>query len=91
MPLTSPHRKSPPVARTRLQLEVLEARCLPAAFLVSTTGDSGPGSFRQALLDSNSTPEANVIQFAVGSGEQTTRPTSALPAITQTVVIDGTS
>jgi hypothetical protein len=77
-----PRRNSRPVSQTRPWLEVLQSRCLLATFLVSNTLDSGPGSLRQALLDSNRTLEANVIQFAIGSGGQTIRPTSALPAIT---------
>ena len=62
-------------------------------FVVNTTADSGPGSFRQAILDSNiATGGTNTIDFDIpGSGVQTIAPTSALPAITNPVVIDGTS
>ena len=65
---------------------------LPAVtFTVTNTNDSGPGSLRQAILDSNVTPGMDTIVFAIGSGPQTITPTSALPAITDPVGIDGTT
>ncbi len=62
-------------------------------FVVSTTADSGPGSLRQAILDSNAaTGATNVIDFAIaGSGMQTISPLSPLPAITNPLDIDGTT
>ena len=53
-------------------------------FSVTSTADTGPGSLRQAILDSNLTPGGrNVIAFAIpGAGVQTIAPLSALPAIT---------
>ena len=62
-------------------------------FLVTTTADSGPGSLRQAILDSNDViGGTNTIDFAIpGSGVQTIAPASPLPAITQAVLIDGFS
>ncbi len=65
-------------------------------FLVSNTNDSGPGSLRQAILDSNASAnvggQPNLIQFYIsGSGVQTITPASLLPAITTPVVIDGYS
>jgi hypothetical protein len=64
-----------------------------ATFTVTTTADSGPGSLRQAILDANASPGADTITFAIGSpgSQQTIQPTSALPAITEAVVIDGWS
>src|SRR5262249_36279954 len=55
--------------------------------------DSGAGSLRQAILDSNGAPgpSPNVIDFAIGSGLQTIQPASQLPGVTVPVVIDGTS
>jgi hypothetical protein len=77
------------------RLQRLEERCLPSAvpvgFTVTNTNDSGPGSFRQAILDANSTPGPHTITFAIGSGVQTIRPTSALPAVTNPVTIDATT
>ena len=60
-------------------------------FLVTTTGDSGVGSLRQAILDSNTAGGQNTIDFSIGSGEQTISLLSALPGITVPVTIDGTS
>ena len=62
-------------------------------FSVTTTADSGPGSLRQAILDSNTaTGGTNTIDFAIpGQGVQTISPLSPLPAITNPVLIDGFS
>ena len=76
-----------------LQVETLEDRCLLSTFSVLNTNDSGPGSLRQAITDANST--ANVggpdqIDFNIaGAGVHTITPASALPTITDPVVIDG--
>jgi titin len=70
----------------------LEGRWLPSTFVVTTTDDAGPGSLRQAILDANATPGSNQIDFAIGDGgPQTIAPTSALPEVTNTVVLDGTT
>ena len=60
-------------------------------FPVTTTADSGPGSLRQAILDSNTASGGtNTIDFAIpGQGVQTISPLSSLPAITNPVLIDG--
>ncbi len=61
-------------------------------FQVTTTADSGPGSLRQAILDSNASPGANIITFDIpGPGVQTIAPESPLPPITASVLIDGFS
>lgn len=60
--------------------------------LVTNTNDSGPGSFRQAILDANLNPGLDTIDFAIpGSGVFTISPLSTLPSITSPVVIDGYS
>ena len=71
----------------------LERRMMPATFLVNTTADSGAGSLRQAILDSDGAgPGPNTIDFGIGSGgAQTIFLMSALPDITVPVLIDGTS
>jgi hypothetical protein len=62
-------------------------------FVVTTTADSGPGSLRQAILDSNTAIGGpNTIDFAIpGAGTRTIVLTSPLPAITSSVLIDGSS
>src|SRR5262249_52301482 len=70
----------------------LEDRNLLATFLVSNANDSGAGSLRQAILDANDTAGANRIEFNIsGTGVHTIQPGSALPALTGTVAIDGTT
>src|SRR5437763_967400 len=75
----------------RPELERLEPRLAPATFTVLNTADSGAGSLRQAILDANAT--ANVpdqINFNIqAAGVQTIAPASALPDITDSVIIDG--
>jgi hypothetical protein len=80
--------------RHGLLLELLETRELPSAtiFAVNTTADSGAGSLRQALLDANANPGADIIQFNIGGGGvQTIQPLSPLPAISDPVTIDGST
>ena len=71
----------------------LERRMMPATYLVNTTADSGGGSLRQAILDSDGAgPGPNTIDFGIsGTGVQTISLLSALPSITVPVLIDGTS
>jgi titin len=89
MPARSNRR---PRRSTRLVLEALEDRCLPSTFLVTSTGDAGAGSLRQAILDANAAPGANEIDFAIGGGGvQTIRLSSDLPVINHSLVIDGTT
>lgn len=89
------------ITRRRPALESLESRSLLTAVLVSTTADSGPGSLRQAILDSNATPGVHdTISFAiptsdpgfdVTAGAWNIRPATQLPEITDGLLIDGTS
>jgi Calx-beta domain len=60
-------------------------------FVVTNTNDSGAGSLRQAILDANANPGADLITFNIGSGLKTISPTSTLPDISDPVVIDGTT
>jgi hypothetical protein len=71
----------------------VEDRTLLSTFLVTNTADSGPGSLRQAIIDSNgATGQTNTIDFALpGQGVHTISPLSPLPAITQSVLVDGQS
>ena len=72
-------------------------------FTVNTTGDgadtnpgdgcaedgSGAVSLRAAIEETNALPGVQTIRFAIGSGAVTIQPGSALPRITDPVVIDG--
>ena len=62
-------------------------------FRVTTTADHGAGSLRQAILDSNlASGGTNTIDFDIpGRGVQTIAPITPLPAITTSVLIDGTT
>ena len=71
--------------------------CSADEFTVVNTNDSGPGSLRQAILNANVHSNAlnsggapDLVSFSiVGAGVHTISPTSALPTITEEVVIDG--
>ncbi len=64
-------------------------------FLVSSNGDSGAGTLRQAITDANSTANLaggeDIIQFAIGSGPASIQPTSALPSISSAMFVDATT
>jgi titin len=75
----------------RPRVDPLEDRLLLSTYTVTNTLDSGPGSLRQAILDSNSNGGPNVIDFSIDSGAQTITPASPLPAMTNPVTIDGTT
>src|SRR5689334_10615591 len=64
-----------------------------ATFTVSNTNDTGPGSLRQAILDANATPGADVIVFNIpGTGPFVITPGSGgLPFIQDAVTINGYS
>src|SRR5690349_21586790 len=90
---TPPGRPAGRIARGRRlpHIEAMEERLLLATILVTNTNDGGPGSLRAAILASNQTTGVpDVINFNItGSpGVQTIAPQSALPVITDPVVID---
>lgn len=61
-------------------------------FVVTNTNDSGPGSLRDALTYANSRLGTDTITFNIpGPGVKTINVVSALPVITDPVVIDGYS
>jgi hypothetical protein len=74
-------------------LERMEERTLLSTMWVTSIGDSGPGSLRQAIVYVNndtSNPAADAIAFAIpGPGVHTIQPLSQLPDITHPVFIDG--
>ncbi len=62
-----------------------------APIVVTNSASTGPGSLRAAIDWTNTTP-ANLILFNIpGGGVHKILPQTPLPAITQPVVIDGTS
>ncbi len=71
----------------------LEDRCLLSVYTVTSLGDDGgAGTLRSIieLVNSDSTPDT--IDFSLpGSAPYVIQPTSALPEITNSVTIDGTS
>ncbi|HEV8483615.1 MAG TPA: Calx-beta domain-containing protein, partial [Blastocatellia bacterium] len=62
-----------------------------AFFTVINTNDAGAGSLRQAILDANNSPGADVINFQIGQGTPTISLSSSLPAVTDPVTIDGST
>jgi hypothetical protein len=93
------HRRQRPAPRFRPLLEVLEDRLAPASltFVVTNNGDSdalGSGSLRRALLDANANLNdpgvPDRIIFNVANTFVNIEPLTALPTITEAVVIDGT-
>jgi len=62
--------------------------------VVTNTGNSGAGSLRDAITQANGTPGANAIVFnitAPAGCPKIINLTSALPDITESVIIDGTT
>src|SRR5262249_43775648 len=93
----TPVPPSPPHGDDRrrivLRCEWLEDRAVPSTFTVTSLADTGPGSLRQAVLDSHAvTGGTTTIHLATaGSGVPVIAPASPLPAITRAVLIDGWS
>ena len=71
-------------------VSVVPAAASANTFVVTTTADSGPGSFRQALSDFRLTNRAGRIAFAIpGAGPHVIRPVAALPIPGFELLIDG--
>src|SRR5947199_10375516 len=65
---------------------------LAGTITVTNVNDSGPGSFRQAILDGNVASPPLVINFNIPpGGAQTITPLSPLPNITNSVTLDATT
>ena len=65
-------------------------RAEAATITVTTTDDSGVGSLREAISNANATVVQDSISFNIsGTGPFTITPATALPTITNSVVIDG--
>jgi hypothetical protein len=84
---TASHQRSRTTFRPRL--ESLETRLTPTTYTVSSLADSGAGSLRAAITSVNADTTPDEIDFSVAGVIQLT--SGALPAITTTVKIDGTT
>src|SRR6202521_4080735 len=90
----APMKKLTPVRKStrttfRPRLESLETRLTPTTYTVSSLADSGPGSLRAAITSVNADTTADEIDFSVAGVIKLT--SGALPAITNTVKIDGST
>ncbi|MEK6798393.1 MAG: choice-of-anchor Q domain-containing protein [Planctomycetota bacterium] len=87
-----PKRLRPPFLAFVLASLMLGGRAAGATFTVTSTNDSGAGSLRQAMLDANAAAGTDTIAFNVaGAGPHTINLLSALPNVTEAVIIDGRS
>jgi len=63
-----------------------------ATFYVTDSGDAGPGTLRQAMLETEANPGWDAIEFGIpAGGVQTIRVLSPLPPLYEQVTIDGSS
>ena len=61
-----------------------------ATLVVTNASDSGPGTLRQAILDANSAAGLDTITFQLGGAAPfTISPVSALPSVTDPVLLMG--
>src|SRR5580765_2143502 len=66
------------------------SRVMAATFVVTNAADAGAGAFRSAITNANYYPGIDTISFnIVGAGVHTISLASALPTLTDPVVIDG--
>jgi hypothetical protein len=95
------HRRTS-AARSRILpgYEHLEDRALLSTYTVLNSGDSGPGSLRQAILSANQDTTPDTIAFQIPTSDPGYNPAtgawaitlaSGLPVITNAVTIDGTT
>ncbi|MBN9689774.1 MAG: right-handed parallel beta-helix repeat-containing protein [Verrucomicrobia bacterium] len=78
------------VLRTLLGL-VLVLKTAAATFTITSTNSAGPGTWREAITNANANPGPDLIAFNLPPATRSTFPTTALPAITDPVTIDGTT
>ncbi len=89
----------PPFSSWQGQLQppfVLQAATYPSGigsvFVVTTTNDTGDGSFRKAIANANANPGPDLITFNIPPiGAKTLIPLSKLPNIVDPVTIDATT
>jgi hypothetical protein len=86
----SPRRDRANSAAFAFCLFNLASGALATTYTVTSTGDSGAGSLRQAILDANANAGADVIHFNImGGGVHTITPLTPLPTLAEAVTIDG--
>jgi titin len=78
-------------SRRRLSFESLETRRVLASFVVVNTSDSGAGSMRQAIINSNQNPGIDSIVFAITDAIKSIQVKTPLPNILDQVIIDATT
>ena len=82
-------RPTAPRPRRAWSLEWLEERTLLSPFTVTNLDDSGTGSLRQAIIDSNGTPGPNEIDFVAGLSGTITLTSGQLTIANNDVTIVG--
>ena len=85
----TPRAYVPRSARNGARVEAVEPRILLTTFTVTTAADAGPGSLREAIVAANANAGADLIAFSIGTGPQTIRPATDLPAVDDATTIDG--
>src|SRR6478672_9014943 len=94
--------KKYPLTLIALILFCSASNAIPTVYTVTNTADAGAGSLRQAILDANAHPGADVIRFNIavsGNLFEGVAPytyavieiSSSLPTITEALTIDGTT
>jgi parallel beta-helix repeat protein len=78
-------------SQRQLSFECLESRRVFASFAVVNTNDSGAGSIRQAILNSNQNPGMDSIVFAIADSIKSIQVKTPLPNIIDQVIIDATT
>ena len=87
-PKVLPKKRSSTRAGSQLGCEELEDRRVLAIFTVMNTSDAGAGSLRQAIIDSNAMPGADIVNFAAAVQGQTINLTTQMdPASTTGLLI----
>ena len=76
--------------RIGVVLGFFAASLMADTFTVTNTNDSGAGSLRQTIADANTHVGLDTIAFNIpGAGIHAIAPVTALPAVTDPVLIDG--
>src|SRR2546423_4098613 len=88
--MTRSHRAARRTGKPGPLGEPLEGRLLMAVFAVTNTNDTGAGSLRAAVDQSNNTPGLDTITFNISAADKTIRPTTGI-VLFDPAVLDGTT